>query len=333
MKDRLIPIGRGGFGRFGKPLVLNNMKYPTTLVDFQLILNTFFGGQFGVPANEIAFLAMRLWQIATSCDERRLAEYEQVSWWDFIQAGSKSAQYQSLFGMVTHSFVAADPKRVSARTMGSMAIQSLLGTMTPGGQFQSVLDGPTSDVFIKPWVDLLTASGVSFMTGAEVTQIHCAGGAITGISVSSQNAPLTADEYISALPVEVLASLLDTSLLAADPALANLKTLAASHVAWMNGLQFYLQQKIDMIPGHILYLDTPWALTAISQAQFWPRVDLSKIGGWRSGAASRSMSRTGSRRGFTTKNASVATRAELINEVWTWLQNLEDGSGTSTSRD
>ena len=38
----------------------------------------------------------------------------------------------------------------------------------------------------------------------------------------------------------------------------------------MNGIQFYLDDDAPIGRGHQIYLDSPWALTSVSQAQFWP---------------------------------------------------------------
>jgi hypothetical protein len=38
----------------------------------------------------------------------------------------------------------------------------------------------------------------------------------------------------------------------------------------MTGIQFFLLQPAAINPGHILFINTPWALTGITQGQFWP---------------------------------------------------------------
>jgi 15-cis-phytoene desaturase len=38
---------------------------------------------------------------------------------------------------------------------------------------------------------------------------------------------------------------------------------------WMVGLQLYLREDVPLVPGHVFYPDSPWALSSISQAQFW----------------------------------------------------------------
>ena len=57
---------------------------------------------------------------------------------------------------------------------------------------------------------------------------------------------------------------------ALDPSLANLAPLSDS-VQWMNGIQFYLTRDVPITHGHIIFVDSPWALTAVSQRQFWHR--------------------------------------------------------------
>ena len=57
-------------------------------------------------------------------------------------------------------------------------------------------------------------------------------------------------------------------MLASDPTLANLRALAAN-VEWMNGVQFYLHRNLPTTHGHVIHIDTEWALTSISQLQFW----------------------------------------------------------------
>jgi hypothetical protein len=46
----------------------------------------------------------------------------------------------------------------------------------------------------------------------------------------------------------------------------------------MNGAMFYLDRDVPLQHGHAIFIDSEWALTAISQAQFWPSVDLRERG-------------------------------------------------------
>jgi hypothetical protein len=101
-----------------------------------------------------------------------------------------------------------------------------------------------------------------------VSRIHCRNGRITGVSVGKPDGPkVTGDYYIAALPVEVMrAPLVTDAIRDADPTFGSLHRLKTR---WMNGVLVYLREDIPQIRGHTIYVDTPWALTSISQRQFW----------------------------------------------------------------
>jgi len=110
-------------------------------------------------------------------------------------------------------------------------------THSPGGVFDRLRSGPTSDVWISPWAQYLRKSGVGLHTGSVLTQFTIPGQRVTGAIVNGT--PVTADFYIAAMPVEVMASLVTDDLKRAAPSIANLTRL---QTRWMNGIQFYLAQ-------------------------------------------------------------------------------------------
>jgi uncharacterized protein with NAD-binding domain and iron-sulfur cluster len=137
--------------------------------------------------------------------------------------------------------------------------------------------------------------------------------------------PVRADFYVAALPVERLRLLLSPALRAAEPRLARLPRLV---VRWMNGVMFYLDRDVPLQRGHAIFIDSEWALTAISQAQFWPDVDLEQRGDGRvEGILSIDVSeweRPGRRTG---KVAMACTPEEIRAEVWGQLtDHIDDGS-------
>src|SRR5262249_42384536 len=100
---------------------------------------------------------------------------------------------------------------------------------------------------------------------------------------------IKADYYLAAVPIEVMVEhLLYTqatdaqhpefiSILDLDPSLTSILDLN-QHVRWMNGIQFFLTKDVIINPGHVTYIDTPWALTSIPQAQFWRNINLKDYG-------------------------------------------------------
>jgi 15-cis-phytoene desaturase len=226
--------------------------------------------RLGIPREESIFFLQRLLVYLTSSDERRVGELENVSWWDFIQADRRSVAYQIYYGRaLTRALVAVRAERGSTRTTASTFLQLALDLLTRGRSFDRVLNGPTSDVWIRPWVQHLRASGARLVAGARIEAIRCERGRITGVTVrraDGSRAEHTADDYIAALPVDALIPLVNANLAAAAPALLRLPRLTT---AWMGGLQVYLRRDVRLVHGHTILPGTPWALTAVSQAQFW----------------------------------------------------------------
>jgi uncharacterized protein with NAD-binding domain and iron-sulfur cluster len=84
----------------------------------------------------------------------------------------------------------------------------------------------------------------------------------------------------------------------------------------MNGIQFYLTEDVPLVHGHTIFLSSPWALTSVSQAQFWRGYDLSAHGDGRvKGILSVDISNW-TVPGLSGKKADDCTREEIKQEVW-----------------
>ena len=124
------------------------------------------------------------------------------------------------------------------------------------------------DVWIDPWIAYLRSRGVEVRLGEAVEAIEVRSGRIAGVTVAGR--AVTADHYVAALPVEIMRTLLSPELRAAEPRLNGLDRLVTR---WMNGIMFYLREDLPLVHGHAIFLDSAWALTSISQRQFWPGFD------------------------------------------------------------
>ena len=237
-----------------------------------------FATELGIEPQELVFFFERLLTLLCSCDERRYQQWDLVSWWDFTGAAKRSPGFRKFLATgLTRTLVAAQAQQISARTGGLILCQLLFDMMRVGGQVDRVLDGPTSEVWIDPWITYLRGLGVDLRSDSAVAGIHCDGRRITGVTVQGATGSerITADYYVAALPVERMRDLVSAELRAAEPRLVALPRLV---VRWMNGAMFYLPKDVKLVKGHVIFIDSEWALTAISQAQFWPGVDLSKRG-------------------------------------------------------
>lgn len=188
--------------------------------------------------------------------------------WEFLDADARSQAYRQHLAEITQALVAMQPQRASARAICRIHVQLALDQIDPNRSNEAVLNGPTSVVWIEPWVNYLRSLGVQFRTNACVTRIESNGTKITGILINrgDKSTSVAADHYVAALPVEVMADLVTPTLERAAPSLAGVRGL---DTAWMNGIQFYLSEDVPLAHGHQVYVDSPWALTSISQRQFW----------------------------------------------------------------
>lgn len=327
--DNLSIATRILLARAGQTEITWLARCPTTLDDLRVFLIELFT-PLGVPLDELSFFVGCLLRVATSCPERRLAEYENIPWWDFIAAPQKSKAYQAYLGQgLTRSLVAMRAEESSTRTVGVTQLQLLYGLISPDHVFDRLLSGPTNDVWIDPWTQYLQKLGVEFHLGSNVVSIDMDATRVRGVTVESPagRSAVTADFYIAALPVEIMTPLMTEELKRAAPSLANLEKLKTR---WMNGIQFYLSRDEPLVNGHVIYLDSPWALTSISQRQFWKQVDLSQYGdGNVHGILSVDISDWEAPGVVYGKPARACTAEEIRQEVWTQLkQHLNDNGST-----
>ena len=327
--DNLSVATRMLLARQGQTELTWLARTPQTLEDLRAFLMELFT-PLGVPLDEVTFFVSRLLTVATSCPERRLAEYENIAWWDFIAAPKMSKTYQAYLGQgLTRSLVAMRAEESSTRTVGNTQLQLLNGLVRADQVFDRLLSGPTNDVWIYPWTQYLEKLGVEFHRDARVTGFETDGRRVTGAALETASGPAraTADYYVAALPVEVMTSLMTDDLKRAAPSLANLDKLTTR---WMNGIQFYLAQDVPLVHGHVIYLDSPWALTSISQRQFWTRYDPGEYGdGTVHGILSVDISDWDAPGVVHGKTAKECTAEEIKEEVWTQLkQHLNDSGAT-----
>jgi uncharacterized protein with NAD-binding domain and iron-sulfur cluster len=339
-----IPYGRGSvadnlvdttelrIAPFDRPSYLLPSEFPRTSHDVRIDLFAVIAalsGRAGIPLDDGLFFATKMWQFLTSCEERRLVEYERTNWWDFIEADARSVAYQKYFGDgITRSLVAAKARRASTKTIGDIFMQIVFGIALPGVAADRLLNGPTSDVWINPWLAYLEAQGVVYHLNADVRALRYEGGLVRSarVAVGGVEREVGGDYFIGALPVERMAELISPELLVGDPSLGNLRALT-EYVEWMNGIQYYLTEDLPLARGHVVYLDSPWALTSVSQPQFWTAFDLGGFGdGTVKGLLSVDIS-DWDVRGLNGKEARHCSRQEIALETWEQLKRSLNGAG------
>jgi uncharacterized protein with NAD-binding domain and iron-sulfur cluster len=148
--DNLVDTTRCQLNRYGRHPVDLTARFPRTINDVRVTLDDlgrFLGGDLDLSHDDLRFFGSKVWQIVTSCRERRDNDYEKIGWWEFIGAETRSLAYQKLLGHgITRSLVAAKARDASTKTIGNIFVQLLFDIVTPGPSTDRVLNGPTNDV-------------------------------------------------------------------------------------------------------------------------------------------------------------------------------------------
>ncbi|MBU3060405.1 FAD-dependent oxidoreductase [Nocardia sp. NEAU-G5] len=281
--DNLVAAPEARFSRNGSPdsiLPMGKGRSWANPDDFRQTLASGIATSARMPTTDASHFVNRLLVFNTSCDARRLGQWEHVAWRDFLGASARSTEFRVLMSRtLTTLLVAAKDDRASTRTIGTMGEQFLGNPMEIGndGPLDRLLDGPTSRAWIDPWVQHLRGLGVRFETGRlrglEVRDRRIAGARIT--DGAGTESAVDADHFVLAVPVDVARRLWTPEILAVQPELAAMDRLT---VDWMTGIQFYLRRPAGIARGHTAYIDSPWSLTSIAQNQFWSRTPLSGFG-------------------------------------------------------
>ncbi len=270
-----------------------------------------------LPKSDVRFLLERLFYILTSCDGRREEELDEQTWWEFIDADNRSQEFRDRLAYATQALVALRPQVGSARTVGTIYLQLLFGQLNPTRPSERILAGPTSEVWIQPWISYLRSLGVQFHVGTPVSQLETDGHRIT-IATTKEGERIKGDEFVLAVPVEKAPELIPDDLEMQTPELSAIRNL---DTAWMNGVQFYLSEDIQLSAGHQVYADAPWALTSISQRQFWTNYDFeTNAPDGIEGVISVIASDWDTPGIVHTKPARNCTREEIVEEVWAQLK-------------
>jgi len=269
------------------------------------------------------YFAERIAVMVTSCEKRWEAQYDNVSYWDFMNADKLSEEYAKYLVIgITRNIVAAKAQSASLKTIGKTFVRLLQSASI--NHIDRFLNGTTNEQWLTPMVSFLREKyDVTFHAQHSLTsfEYNPKTNEITGANVvnnKNEQIKVTADHFVSGVPVERMVELVTPELMQAAPSLSKLKEL---RVDWMNGIQYFTKTNVSFNRGHVGYFDSPWALTSISQQQFWNDIKVSETG---DGSAVDILSVDisdwniaghveGPSKG---KTASKCSKQEIIDEVW-----------------
>ena len=151
----LVPTSRVQMALEGRAEIVTPAHFPAAPDDLELAFRSLLAhaATLGIPPQDQAYFVNRLLVLLTSCDQRRFAEYEHQSWWEFSGAQTRSAAYgKFLADGLTRTLVAAKAHEMSARTGGMILLQLLFDLSRPGARWTGCSTGrPTRSGSIPGW--------------------------------------------------------------------------------------------------------------------------------------------------------------------------------------
>lgn len=278
--DLLIPSQQAGIAIHDSPLALvpRPMAGVSAIVRLAELI-----GKIDVRLDDVATFQWHLLKYQTSCRARREGEYEDVSWADFLEIGQGlyEPRFERLVMSIPANLSAMRGSEGSARTIGDTTLR-MQRDSDPSGEhgWDRVLARPTDQAWLEPWHAFLESAGVHFRLEHRVERFVYEDGRVRSIEVVGPDGQVfeaEADYFICCLPIEHAREVIPQSMREADPALANMAKLKNA-TADMIGLQYFLNQDVPVCHGHLTYPLTEWALTSVSQAQFWGRDQMESFG-------------------------------------------------------
>ncbi|HLB42290.1 MAG TPA: FAD-dependent oxidoreductase [Gammaproteobacteria bacterium] len=231
-----------------------------------------------IPQQDMKDFLWRLFKAICMCDERRQKILGKMNWGEFLDINNKSENFRIYF-MRLPEFAVAARDVANARSLAMLVAKAqffpFIHPIASQHSFLDILNGPSSDVFIDPWVTYLKQQGVIFQTNSTATQIQDDRHKITAITIRNEKheeIKVTADLFVLAVPIEIMQTLVTDSLKKIAPSLSQLNQLITMP---SSGMQFFDSNgEQEAYPrGWTVLMDSPWAILCMYQSKaIWPHI-------------------------------------------------------------
>ena len=225
------------------------------------------------------------------CEERALVTWENMTLDDLL-ARHQFTQPMVMFIRSLRALSAMRAERGSLRTLLFTAIQMLADFDPQYHLRDALLPGPTDYMMLEPWEHELERLGVTPHFQHEISALEFTAprfgltSRLSRVALRGETAEILAgaeDVFVLALPYERARALL----LAANQLPAGLVGIRdidqrsdnlGIGAEPMVGIQYWLSRDVPIAGGHVLYPAAQWAVTSVSQAQFWKSTFTKPIG-------------------------------------------------------
>jgi hypothetical protein len=305
--DNLVPSSFYGIAARGRRIRFLRRAPPSRPVELLQDLQDLFSS--GYPPSDSLQFSLRLWRYMCTCSERRQAEYERISWWEYLEGFDPTSEtrryrYSDAFKkdmqFAPRVLAAFDGAWGDARTNGNTLTQLYLNNLLPMPKTDGTLNGPTTPAWFRPWRRYLEEYlGVEFIHGRLARLVlDPATRRLTPWVVATRTGLMEvedvgADYCIVATDAETAERL--TSNLDPIGVIQGLRRFTTwippnprgpqgpqerragvlpGHVPWdrfqtLTGIQFFFPSSVRLAEGYLYFMDAPWGLSAINSQQYW----------------------------------------------------------------
>ena len=211
VRDNMVPVSQAHLSRAGGEDLTAPIAFeaPAHYDPVQMWETVFAGLRQlrDIPPDQLAFFARQVAMYFSSGDLRRFGQWEYVNWYDYTRAGEMSEDYRKqLAEGLTRNLAAAKPQDMSVNSTGIVGESFAYSLMyRPRGPSDQVLNAPTNEAWIDPWLARLRDLGVKLRVGQQLARWEFRRGRVDAAIVKDARGNrrrVEADYYVSALPVE-----------------------------------------------------------------------------------------------------------------------------------
>jgi len=148
----------------GFDLVSFPRRQPRSLQGLSAQIQSFLR-DLGYSASDLSRLSLKLFQYMTTSSERRAAEHEDSSWWDFIDGERFTEICRDHMDKGPEVLGAMTAKESDTRTQGNCVVQLLVDQILGREITDATLNGPTTEAWFDLWYEYLFRQGVRFEQG------------------------------------------------------------------------------------------------------------------------------------------------------------------------
>ncbi|MBN3927938.1 FAD-dependent oxidoreductase [Nostoc sp. NMS4] len=233
----------------------------------------------GIPIKESIWCLFKHIHFLMMCEQRQQELFSGKSYGEFLDIKNKSENFQRFISTFISVIVAAklETEAISCARLFNVSMLLMKNTIKGFEHLSTIMimNGPTSERLFQAWAKYLNDLGVNINLGVGIKSIDTKSNFVKSFTLSD-GTTATADHYICAVPLVVLADLVkQDGLIDIDPSFLNVNQ---PKLEWSNSAQFFLKAlpTTSFQPGVLnLHINSTWDIVSIVQGEgIWQNVEM-----------------------------------------------------------